>query len=109
MIRTTSKTVASQMPSREIATVWLVGALLAGAMIGLVHDTNYATARGAESVEEGRGVEDATVMDEGIGAAQMGRLIGLGFLMTAGCVCVLTTHDDVRIRWDGLSYLMAAG
>jgi O-antigen ligase len=78
-------------------------------MIGLIHDTNYATARGAESVEEGRGVEDATVMDEGLGAAQMGRVIGLCFLMTAGCVCLITTRDDVRIRWDGLSCLMAAG
>jgi O-antigen ligase len=109
MIRTAQNTTTSQPSSREIATIWCVGALLAVAMIGLIHDTNYATARGAESVEEGRGVEDATVMDEGLGAAQMGRLIGLGFLITAGCVAFVTTRDDVRIRWDGLSYLMAAG
>src|SRR5689334_12626485 len=109
MIRTAQNTTAAQPASREIATIWCVGALLAVAMIGLIHDTNYATARGAESVEEGRGLEDATVMDEGLGAAQMGRVIGLCFLMTAGCVCVLTTREGVRIRWDGLTYVILAG
>jgi exopolysaccharide production protein ExoQ len=109
MIRTARNTAVRQSSSREVATIWCVGALLSVAMIGLIHDRNYATARGAESVEEGRGVEDATVMDEGLGAAQFGRVVGLCFLMAAGCLCVLTTRDEVRVRWDGLSYLMMAG
>ncbi len=94
---------------RNSVVTWCVGALLAVAMVGLVHDPNYATARGAESVEEGRGIEDATVMDEGLGAAQMGRVIGLGFLIVAGGICFLTTPPGTRIRWDGLSYLMVFG
>src|SRR5262245_41598486 len=109
MIRTAPSTAVSRSPSREIATIWCVGALLAVAMVGLIHDTDYATARASNSVEEGRGLDDATVMDEGLGAAQMGRVIGLCFLMTAGCICVLTTREHVRIRWDALSYLMVAG
>ena len=100
---------ASNSQSRNSLTIWLVGALLAAAMVGLVHDRGYATAYGADTVEEGRGIDDATVMDEGLGAAQIGRVIGLCLLMTAGAVCILTTHDETRIRWDGLSYLMVIG
>jgi exopolysaccharide production protein ExoQ len=100
---------ASNSQSRNSLTIWFVGALLAAAMVGLIHDRGYATAFGANSVEEGRGIDDATVMDEGLGAAQIGRVIGLCLLMTAGAVCIITTRDETRIRCDSLSYLMIIG
>lgn len=91
------------------ATVWCVAVLLAGGLICLVHDPNFATARGADLVEDGRGVEDKTAAEGGFEAAQPARSIGLILLMCAGGVCLLTASPDTRIRWDGLSFLIAAG
>jgi O-antigen ligase len=91
------------------ATVWCVAALLAGGLICLVHDPNYASARGADLVEDGRGIEDKTAAEGGFEASQPGRSIGLILLMTAGGVCLLTASPETRIRWDGLSLLIVAG
>lgn len=88
---------------------WCVAALLAAAVIGLIHDPNYATARGAELVEDGRGIDDKTVMEGGLDAAQAGRAIGLVMLLVAGGLCVLTAPADARLRWDGLSMLIILG
>src|SRR5262249_13883371 len=88
---------------------WCVAALLAMALICLIHDPNYATARGADLVEDGRGVEDKTAAEGGIEAAQAGRSIGLLLLIAAGGVCVFTTSPETRVRWDGLALLIIAG
>src|SRR5262249_34174640 len=109
MVSNTRNVFDSQSASQTNAIAWCVAALLACALIGLIHDPNYATARGADSVEEGRGIDDKTVMDEGLAAAQTGRLIGLAMLVAAGGLCVATTPAGVRIRWDGFSLLLVAG
>jgi O-antigen ligase len=84
-----------------------IAAMLCGSFIGLVHDPNYATARGAELVEDGRGIEDKTVMEGGLNAAQAGRAMGLVLLIGVGAVCLLTTPRGARFRWDGLTVLVA--
>lgn len=109
MIRSHDHQLESKLPPRLTPTAWCVAALLAAAVIGLIHDPNYATARGAELVEDGRGVDDKTVMEGGLGAAQAGRAIGLVMLLVAGGVCVLTAPSDTRLRRDGLSVLIALG
>jgi O-antigen ligase len=96
-------------PPRSCAVAWCVASLLAGALIGLVHDPNYATAWGADLVEDGRGIEDKTVMEGGLNAAQAGRSIGLVLLLASGGLCIWTTARDARFRWDGLSLLMVLG
>jgi exopolysaccharide production protein ExoQ len=108
VITSHSQLVRTAQPG-QTATLWCVAALLAGGLICLVHDPNYATARGAALVEEGRGVEDKTAAEGGFEAAQPGRSIGLILLMTAGGVCLLTASPETRIRWDGLSMLIVAG
>lgn len=100
---------ASDSTLRSHAIAWCVAALLSGALIGLVHDPNYATASGAELVEDGRGIEDKAVMEEGLDAAKSGRLIGLASLFAVAGVCLLTMPRDVSIRWDGLSLLVGMG
>src|SRR5262245_15652902 len=97
------------LSARSNAIAWCVTALLAGALTGLIHDPNYATARDAELVEDGRGVQEKAVMEEGLDAAKSGRVIGLAFLLAAGGICVLTTPRQTHFRWDGLTLLVASG
>jgi O-antigen ligase len=85
---------------------WCAAALLAASLVGLVHDPNYATARAQEAVEEGRGVDDKAVMEEGLGVAALGRVAGLACLLAAGGFCFATLPRGARIRWDGLAFLM---
>jgi exopolysaccharide production protein ExoQ len=99
----------SKLPPRSNAVTWCVAALLAGAIIGLVHDPVYATVRGAELVEDGRGIDDKTVMENGLGVAQAGRAIGLVLLLAAGGICIWTTPGGRPLRWDGMSLLVCAG
>jgi O-antigen ligase len=82
---------------------------LAAALVGLIHDRNYATASGADLVEDGRGIDDKTAMEGGLDAAQSSRAIGLVLLLAAGAVCVWTAPADTRFRFDGLSMLIALG
>jgi exopolysaccharide production protein ExoQ len=93
----------------QTATLWCVAALLAAGVICLVHDPNYATARGAALVEDGRGIEDKTAAEGGFEAAQPARSIGLMLLMTAGGICLLTASPETSIRRDGLTLLIVAG
>ncbi|HEY4235256.1 MAG TPA: O-antigen ligase family protein [Lacipirellulaceae bacterium] len=90
-------------------TAWCVGAFLAAAVIGLNHDPNYATARALEQVEEGRDVEEKAVMEDGLGVAAAGRVVGFALLLGVGAFCIATLPNDVRFRWDRLSILIAMG
>jgi exopolysaccharide production protein ExoQ len=109
MIETNHNELSSERPQRAIAMAWLVGALLACSLIGLVHDPNYATARGAELVEDGRGVDDKTVMENGLDAANAGRAVGLLLLLATGGVCLLTTPKGTQFRRDGIFVLISLG
>lgn len=109
MIRTHHNRTVLDSLSRSNAIAWCVAAMLAAALVGLVHDPNYATVRGAELVEDGRGVDDKTVMEGGLDAAQAGRAVGLALLLAAGGLCVLTMPNESRFRWDGLSLMVLLG
>jgi O-antigen ligase len=88
---------------------WCVGIVLSAAVIGLNHDPNYASARGAEQVEEGRGVDEKAVMEDGLGAAAVGRVIGFAMLLGVGAYCFVTRPADAHVRWDALTLLIAVG
>src|SRR5262245_1530776 len=87
------------------ATAWSVAALLAIALIALLHDRDYATARGMESAEAGRDLATA-VKETGISGAAPIRLIGFGSLVGAGVVCATTLRREPRFRWDELTFLI---
>ena len=108
MIRSKDQLETGSQP-RLAATAWCVAALLAAALVGLIHDRNYATASGADLVEDGRGIDDKSVMEGGLDAAQSGRAIGLVLLLSAGAICLLTAPAVTRLRWDGLSMLIVLG
>lgn len=109
MIRTADhKPITSSWLSTN-AMALCVAAMLCGALIGLVHDPNYATARGADLVEDGRGIEDKTVMEGGLNAAQAGRAMGLLLLIGVGGVCILTMPKDAQFRSVGLTILIGLG
>jgi exopolysaccharide production protein ExoQ len=98
--------VATSQSVRIGMAAWCVAAMLTASLIGMVHDPNYATARGQEAVEEGRGVDDKTAMEDGFDAAAIGRVVGFGILLAAGAYCFVTRPRDVRIHWDGLAMLI---
>ena len=98
--------VATSQSARLGMAAWLVAAMLTASLIGMVHDPNYATARGQEAVEEGRGVDDKTAMEDGFDAAAIGRVVGFAILLVAGAYCYVTRPRDVRISWDGLAMLI---
>lgn len=81
---------------------WCVGALLAAALIGLLHDRGYANAMGLKSAEAGRGLELKAVNEVGVSAASPVRLIGLGLLLSVGAACVLTLPRGVPVQSGAL-------
>ena len=105
VIRQANDNLALNPSSRLGATAWLVAALLAIALIALLHDRDYATARGMESAEAGRDLATA-VKETGVAGAAPIRLIGFGSLVGAGFVCVMTLCREPRIRWDALAFLI---
>jgi O-antigen ligase len=109
VIRSTDHQLESNSSPRLTATAWCVAALLSAALVGLIHDRNYATASGADLVEDGRGIDDKSVMEGGLDAAQSSRAVGLVLLLTAGGICLLTAPTDARLRWDGLAMLIVLG
>jgi O-antigen ligase len=88
-----------------VVTAWCVAALLVGAIVNLIHDPEYATARGADTVESGRSIRQRSVMEEGLDVAPTARLVGMGMLMSAGALCLITARG-ARVSWDGLSWLV---
>ncbi len=88
------------------ATAWCVGALLALAIIALTHDRDYATARGLELSETGRGLEFKNVNESGVAAAAPIRLIGVGLFLSAGVVCLATQPGMPRLRCDSFTLLI---
>jgi exopolysaccharide production protein ExoQ len=93
-------------PVRIGMAAWCVAAMLTASLIAMVHDPNYANARGQEAVEEGRGVDDKTAMDDGFDAAALGRVVGFGILLAAGAYCFVTRPRNAQIQWDGLTMLI---
>lgn len=98
--------VATSQSGRVGMAAWCVALMLAASLIGMVHDPNYATARGQEAVEEGRGVDDKTAMEDGFDAAALGRVVGFGLLLAAGGYCLMTRPREAQINWDGLAMLI---
>jgi exopolysaccharide production protein ExoQ len=98
--------IAVSQEARIGVAEWFVAAMLAASLIGLVHDPNYATARAQEAVEEGRGVDDKAVMEDGLGVAALGRVVGFLMLLATGGYCFATLPPNARIRWDGLATLI---
>jgi O-antigen ligase len=88
---------------------WCVAAFLATALIGLNHDPSYATARGEEQVEEGRDADEKAVMEEGIGVAAAGRVVGFALLLGVGAFCFVTRPKDAHFRQDRVTLLIAVG
>jgi exopolysaccharide production protein ExoQ len=107
MVAASSGTIVTSQPAQVGIAAWFVAAMLATAVIGLVHDPNYATARGQEAVEEGRGLDEKAVMEEGLGVAAAGRVIGFALLLGVGGFCIATLPRGVRFRWDALTLLIA--
>ena len=113
-----SGAVVAEVP-REVAALsrvakvglaaWCVAVLLAAALIGLNHDPSYATARGEEQVEQGRDADEKAVMEDGLGVAAAGRVIGFALLLGVGAYCFATRPKDAHLRWDGLAMLVAVG
>ena len=108
MIRDHNKPVAQVEPAVERHGL-VCRRALAGALVGLVHDANYATAFAQEPVEEGRNIQNKAVMEEGLDAAAGGRVVGLVMLLAAGGVCVFTMPRNTRICWDGLTLMIGLG
>jgi exopolysaccharide production protein ExoQ len=88
-------------------TAWCVAAVLSAAVIGLNHDPNYASASGQEQVEQGRDEDAKEVMQEGLGVAAAGRLVGFALLIGVGGFCLITLPRETRFRLDKLSLLIA--
>jgi exopolysaccharide production protein ExoQ len=95
-------------PAAIGVVAWCVAAVLSIALIGLNHDPQYATASGQEQVEEGRDEDAKAVMEEGLGVAATGRLVGFALLLAVGGFCLVTLPKDTHIRRDRLSFLIAA-
>ena len=88
-------------------TAWCIAAVLSAALIGLNHDPQYASASGQDQVEEGRDEDAKAVMEDGLGVAAAGRLIGFALLIGVGGFCLVTLPRDTRFRLDSLSLLIA--
>ncbi|HVT28404.1 MAG TPA: O-antigen ligase family protein [Lacipirellulaceae bacterium] len=109
MIQNLDNHLRSDTSLRTVLTAWCVGLLITGSLIGLVHDPNYANARDAELVEDGRGINEKTVMEGGLEAAGAGRALGLILLLAAGGVCLATMPQNAHFQWDGLTFLIGLG
>jgi O-antigen ligase len=93
---------------RLTATGWCVGAFLAVALIGMLHDRGYANASGMESTEAGRDLE-TSVKESGLGGAASARFVGLACLVGAGALCIATLPTAPQLRWNSLTWLILLG
>lgn len=91
------------------ATGWFIALLFALALIGLIHDRDYATNSGAGLVEDGRGIDAKTVMEGEFDSSQATRGLGLLCLLTAAALCAATMPADARFRCDGFLALILLG
>lgn len=85
---------------------WFIGALLAAALVGLLHDRGYANAKGLDSAEAGRGLETKAVNESGVSVASPVRLAGMGLLLSAGAICAATMPRGIPVRLGLLSLLV---
>ena len=88
---------------------WWVALLLSLALIGLVHDLQYATALASDAAEAGIFVEEQAEFQSNVAAAKLGRKIGLASLLLVGVYCAVTAPHSVRPEWNALSLLIGAG
>jgi exopolysaccharide production protein ExoQ len=108
-VTTASRNITSfESSPRLTATAWCVGALLAVALIGMLHDRGYANASGMESTEAGRDLE-TSVKESGLGGAASARFVGLACLLVAGALCIATLPAAPRLRWNSLTWLILLG
>ena len=108
MVKAPLNTTPFDASPRLTATAWFVGALLAVAFIGMLHDRGYATASGLESAEAGRDLE-TSVKESGIGGAASPRIVGLVCLLGAGALCIATLPAAPRLHWNSLTWLILLG
>lgn len=94
-------------PSTQIGPMaWFVAALLTVALICLLHDRSYATAKGLALAEAGRGLEFKAVNESGLAVAAPSRLIGFALLVSVGVICAATLPGKPRLSADSLLLLI---